>query len=119
MGAQGNTGLPGGTGQGGASGAIGPTGATGPPGTDLFASVGITGTLLAGAGVVSVARPFLGTYNITFDQSLAACAPVASISTATGTGLIYTRTTGSVVNVFTYTDGGAAADAYFYVTVSC
>ncbi len=118
-GARGDTGLPGGTGQGGANGAIGPTGATGAPATNLFASVGITGTLLAGSGVVSVTNPFVGTYNITFNRDLSACAPVATISTATGTGLLYTRTTATVVNVFTYTDGGSAANAYFYLTVSC
>jgi hypothetical protein len=56
----------------------GPKGDPGTPATRLWAYVSATGTLRGGGGVVASSRQSTGTFNVTFNQSIANCAATAS-----------------------------------------
>jgi hypothetical protein len=111
----------------GPAGATGPIGPIGPPGPQgpvgpaaLFATVSVTGALVNGAGVVSVAHsPGTSLYTVTFNRSLATCAATASFNTKQGEMIV--GVAGSAVEVTEYDSAGSPASDYsgFNVIVAC
>ena len=63
----------------GAAGPAGPQGAVGPRAVTLFAHVTDVGDLSYGSGVSAVARTAAGTYEVTFDRSVAGCVALGTI----------------------------------------
>jgi len=107
-----------------AVGTPGPAGPAGPPATTFFACVNTNGSLCdsppdASPGTSS-ARTSAGHYRVTFSQDVFACAKVATL--AIGPGQIGTAldTNHDAVDVTTYNAAGsAAADAQFYLALTC
>jgi hypothetical protein len=62
----------------GVPGTPGAPGAPGTPATRLWAYVSGTGVLRGGSGVVATSRTALGTFSVTFNQSIVNCAATAS-----------------------------------------
>jgi hypothetical protein len=62
----------------GVPGTPGAPGAPGTPATRLWAYVSGTGVLRGGSGVVATSRTSLGTFSVTFNQSIVNCAATAS-----------------------------------------
>jgi hypothetical protein len=62
----------------GVPGAPGAPGVPGTPATRLWAYVSGTGALRGGSGVVASSRTSLGTFSVTFNQSIVNCAATAS-----------------------------------------
>jgi hypothetical protein len=76
------TGPAGPAGPAGAAGPQGPAGPAGPAGaaaTKLFALVNPDSTARAASGLVAIARPSTGRYDVLFNQSVAGCAALVSI----------------------------------------
>jgi len=124
QGKQGAQGLAGPAGAAGPPGAQGAQGPKGEPATKLFAVVqGSTGkAIVASPGVNSSRRgDGVGTYAVTFPQSVSDCSPVVSIATSQGG-----QADGSVpapganlVNVDTFDSGGDPDDRDFSIAVFC
>lgn len=127
----GATGPTGTTGAAGTSGATGPAGATGAQGTaatKLWAVVASNGSLSRGSGATASARTGTGVYRVTFNQSVTACAYIASLgdtgSTAPGEGN-FIGTSGdagntSAVDVYAWNRNGLAAEDHaFHLAVLC
>lgn len=119
------------TGSAGTSGATGPTGATGAQGTaatKLWAVVASNGSLSRGSGATASTRTGTGVYRVTFNQTVTACAYIASLgdtgSTAPGEGN-FISTSGdagntSAVDVYAWNRNGLAAEDHaFHLAVLC
>jgi hypothetical protein len=81
-GATGPAGPAGPAGPQGAAGTAGPAGPAGPAGaaaTKLFAVVNPDSTARAAAGLVAIAHPSVGRYDVQFNQSVTGCAALASV----------------------------------------
>jgi hypothetical protein len=78
-GAAGPAGAAGPQGPTGPAGPAGPAGAAGAPATKLFALVNPDSTARAASGLVAIARPSTGRYDVLFNQSVAGCAALVSI----------------------------------------
>jgi len=118
QGPQGAQGSQGAQGAQGAPGPAGPAGATGPPGPSnvLWAFVSAAGVLLNGQGVTRVERVNAGTYRVTFDRAVSACAKVATPFFAPEIGVGNFSSTQTAVGV---RSDGVPIDDQFSLVVFC
>ena len=118
QGAQGAQGAQGVLGAPGPTGPAGPAGATGPPGPSnvVWAFVSAAGTLLNGQGVTKVERVNAGTYRVTFDRAVSACAKVATPFFAPEIGVGNFSSTQTAVGV---RSDGVPIDDQFSLVVFC
>jgi hypothetical protein len=90
---------------------------------NLFASVSLSGTLVAGHGVSSVTHLGTGRYEVTFSTNVASCAYVATTINAYSQALqIFTaggHLSASGVYVETKNQGGGLTDGPFNLAVDC
>ncbi|HEV2377444.1 MAG TPA: hypothetical protein VGS19_35425 [Streptosporangiaceae bacterium] len=91
--------------------------------TNLFASVSISGTLVAGNGVSSVTHIGTGQYEVTFSSNVASCAYVATTINAYSQALQIFTASGHLsadgVYVETKNQGGGLTDGPFNLVVDC
>jgi hypothetical protein len=91
--------------------------------TNLFASVSLTGALIAGNGVSSVTHLGTGVYEVTFTSNVAGCAYVATTINAYSQALQVFTASGHLsadgVYVQTKNQGGGLTDGPFNLTVDC
>jgi hypothetical protein len=96
----------------------------------MSAAVAYDGTLLSGAGAVSVTHNFTGTYLVFFQRDLTGCQAVVSPGSASSNASVQagsaTANIGPFVNsstnhveVFLRSSAGSAGDAYFMLLVFC
>ncbi|MFN8582799.1 MAG: hypothetical protein U0163_17710 [Gemmatimonadaceae bacterium] len=92
-------------------------------GSNLYAVVGINGTLIAGNGVTGVSASGFGTYEVTFNQNVSNCAYVATTTNAYSQAIqAYTASGHASVNgvyVETKNQGGGLTPGPFHLLVSC
>ena len=126
VGPQGPAGQAGSPGDPGETGPPGAPGAPGAPATKLFATVGATGGLIQGSGVVASGKTAgglaNGDYTVTFEQDVSDCAPVATLrgGFAIGELLIETNAaTSQGVRVITGNSSGTVGDRSFHLAVLC
>ena len=127
-GARGATGAP------GPAGAAGPAGPAGAPATSLWAVVRADGSLVRGSGVETTNRAGGGTYSVTFNRSVVACADLVNLGGWTTGGEVNVPGSGEAeagvagngtavgdktVNVFTRDSSGSPADRGFHLAVVC
>jgi hypothetical protein len=95
--------------------------------TELFAAVDAGANVAArGNGVVSVANPFNGIYDVVFDRNVSGCAYVgAPGQTGAGTNTSYDvavarlESNANAVRVQTWSDNGLSQDRSFHLVVDC
>jgi hypothetical protein len=116
----------------GPRGPVGPAGAQGEKGdpgeaaTRLWAVVAADGTLVRGRGAVAASRLAVGTYEISFEQPVSACALLATLAAPEGAAGGATGQVGAavgepqtLVRTETETSSGTNADRGFHVTALC
>jgi len=121
-GARGAPGEPGPPGSPGIAGARGPTGPAGPASSGIWAVVNADGSLARGSGVVTVTHAAgTGVYKVQFNGTIAQCAWLATIRTASF-GFIETELasgTTTTVRVETRDTNASVADRAFHLAVVC
>jgi hypothetical protein len=116
----------------GAQGPQGPQGQQGQPGAagiNLWAVVAVDGTLARGSGVVSVAKPTVGRFDVTFNRDITTCAMTASYGDAGRAGLVFNigflnaqpnATDANTVRLEEKNVGGGISDiGAFHLIVAC
>ena len=85
-----------------------------------FALVNGAGVVVRSSGVQSLAKSSVGTYDITFNGSLDACAVVATVSAFTPAYATARKTAvDTTVRVSVFNSSGVKVDLPFQVIVSC
>ena len=119
-------GSPGPQGPQGARGAQGAPGLPGAAAPRYFASVNGSGSVDHAIGVASVSHPSAGTYVVTFNADVAACAYAATLGAAHGAFAIgFISTTRDAVQTHAVDvrtvapDGTTSTDMPFFLTVAC
>jgi hypothetical protein len=85
-----------------------------------FALVTAAGVVAKSSGVQSAAKPAVGTYDITFNNSLDACAIVATVSQFTPAYATARKTAvDTTARISVYNKSGVKVDLPFHVIVSC
>jgi hypothetical protein len=129
-----HNGAPGARGATGPAGAAGPAGPAGAPATALWAVVRADGSLVRGSNVETTNRAAGGTYSVTFNRSVVACADLVNLGGWTNGGEVNVPGSGEAeagvagngtavadktVNVFTRDSGGNLGDRGFHLAVLC
>jgi hypothetical protein len=109
----------------GAAGPVGPTGPPGTPATSLWAVVNANGTIARQKGVVSASHVDNGRYRVQFNQTISACAWLATIGSAaegTSFGFIEVELSSGSTNtvvIGTQNTNGNFADRGFHLAIFC